>query len=220
MEISNLVAADRALGKHISQCEWNSRLQGLQDFNTRPIKEKIYRGDNEDPERFLKNLASSVPESVKLPIISYFRGIGFTLDMEEFQIFKVPLSNVEGTRHYNVEYANYTFTWNVSIIGHGAASIHEIGLPLHRYFHENPLFNIPYNLIYDIPENRAVKFNLPATIKEPRNIPFDDSTPKKDNITQVYAASASFEIKVPMIWMEQVTPVIEEIEFMAMIVKN
>ncbi len=217
VEISNLIAADRAFGAHIGACPWKSRLTALQDFNTRPIKEKIYRGDNDDPERFLKHLAKSLPANFKLPIVSYFRGVGFSLNMEDGLVFKKRLSNVEDSRHYDFEYGNYTFNYNVCIVGHGAASIHEVGLPLHRYLEKNKTFNIPYRLFRDEQANRAVKFNLPATISEPKNIPFDDATPKKENITQVYAANASYEVNVPMIWGEQVEPEFLDVEFMPMV---
>ncbi len=220
MEISNLVAADRALGKHLSQCQWNSRLIGLQEFNDREPGEKIYRGDNENPDLFLQQLAESVPDQIQLPLISYFRGIGFCIDIEDVQTLQVPLSNVEGTRHYEVEYANYAFTWTICIIGHGAASIHEIGLPLHRYLYQNPIFNIPYRLFHDKQEGRAVVFRLPATVIEPITIPFVDATPQKSTLKQIYAAIASYKIKVPMIWMEQVTPVVEEIELMPIISRS
>ncbi len=216
-EISNLVACDRALGKHLADCEWSSRLKDLADFNDRPTAEKIFRGDNEDIELFLQKLAKSIPTQVKLPIIGYFRGIGLTIDMEDPEPFSVNLETTNGQRAYNIEYANYTFNYNVCIIGHGAASIHEIGLPLHRYFHLNPVFNCKYRLFYDSEENRAAKFNLPALIMEPRNIGFDDVTPKKDNITQIFAANAAYSVKIPMIWADQVAPDDTEVEFLSII---
>lgn len=134
MEISNPVAVDRALGKHIGNCPWQSRLTTLQEFNTRAIKEKIYYGDNDTAEKVLQNLAKSIPEDLRLPIVGYFRALDIIMDTTDGQVAKVKLSNIEGTRHYDVEYSNYIFRYSVMIIGFGSASIHEVGLPLHQQF--------------------------------------------------------------------------------------
>ncbi len=220
VEISNPVAVDRALGKHIGNCPWQSRLAGLQEFNTRSTEQKIYYGENGDPEAFLEHLAGSVPDSVQLPLVSFFRGLDFSIDSEETGSSRFSLSNTEDTRHYDIDYTNYCFIYHVSVIGHGSASLHEVAMPLHHYLASNPVLNVPYRLFHDKMANRAVKFNMPATIKNPWHIEFKDITPKKDNITQVYAISAALEVKVPMIWMEQVTPIVEDIVFMPMIVRK
>lgn len=219
-EISNPVAADRALGKHIGSCPWQSRLINLQEFTSRSIKDKVYYGNNDSPELFLQNLAKSLPANLRLPVIGYFRELDFWMDTTDTKAYEFSLSNTEGTRHYDLEYANYYFRYAIMIAGHGSSTIHEVAIPLHRHLCNNPGFNVPYRLFYDKSENRAVKFNLPASIKDPSSVYFRDITPRKDNITQVYAVVGYFAVKIPMIWMDQVSPIEEEIEFMPMIVGN
>ncbi len=217
MEISNIVAVDRAFGKHIGNCPWNSRLEDLQEFNNREIKGKIYRGDNTDPESFLRQLAKSIPDPVKLPFVSYFRGLDIRIDHDESHGVSVSLKSQDGLRQYDVEYYNYEFDYHVCIIGHGAYSIHEIGLPLHHYIAKNKTFDVGYRLFYDEAEDRCALFHLPVTIKRTRSVSFVDITPKKENITQIYAANASYQLKVPMIFAEMVAPVDVEVELMPII---
>jgi hypothetical protein len=220
VEISNPVAVDRALGKHLGNCPWQSRLVGLQEFNNRLVEKKIYYGESEKPESFLENLAASLPENLQLPVVSFFRELDFAQDQDETGVSSFSLSNTEDTRHYEIEYTNYLFKYSITVIGHGSASLHEVAIPLHHYLAKNPVVNVPYRLFHDKIENRAVKFNLPATIKNPWQVAFKDVTPRKDNLTQVFAINGRFEVKVPMIWMEQVTPIVEDIVFMPMIVSK
>lgn len=217
-EISNLIAADRALGKHISECVWKSRLSDLQEFNTRAIDKKIYRGDNEDPERFLKLLAKTEDTAIQLPLIGYFREVGFGVEPEDpSPDIRSILTNIEGTRGFDIEITNYAFSYSVLVVGHGAASVHEVGIPIHRYFQNHQYFRIPYRILTDEAANKAVKFSLYGRIKEPSAVMFDDATPIKENIKQIYAAKGLFEVTIPLIWGEEIAPVVEEIQFMPMI---
>lgn len=93
MEITNIEAFDRAFGKHLNDCPWASRLKDLQDFNTASAKERIYRGDNEDIEAFLKNVAKSTSDEIKLPIVSYWRDPDMPVHTEDFQIISHQLKN-------------------------------------------------------------------------------------------------------------------------------
>jgi len=220
-EIGNLIAVDRSLGKHIAACTWSSRLISLTDFNTRSADDKIFRGENEDPEKFLKRLAESLPDKVQLPLINYHRDVGFGINMEDpLPTNDFELTTVDGKRKYEGQNASYVFTFTIGIIGHSASDIHEIGLPLHRYFHENPVFNIPYKLLHNEEADRAVKMNMPATVLEPRNIPFDSTSPVKDHMKQLYSATASFEIKVPVLYMKEIPVENENVDLKPLILKN
>ena len=93
MEITNKEAFDRAFGKYLNDCPWQSRLKDLQDFNSATAKERIYRGDNEDPEAFLKEIAKTASEKIKLPIVSYFRDSDTPVNMEDFKPITAQLKN-------------------------------------------------------------------------------------------------------------------------------
>ncbi|MBU2648777.1 hypothetical protein KKI24_28980 [bacterium] len=93
MEISNNVAFDRAFGKHLHTCPWASRHKDLQDFNVATSKQRIYRGENEDPDMFLINVAKSAKDAVTLPIVGYFRSPDVPVNMEDFMPITAELLN-------------------------------------------------------------------------------------------------------------------------------
>ena len=112
---------------------------------------------------------------------------------------------------------NHTVSYNITIVGLDAEPVDELARALHRYLRKNKVFWVWYLLFYDQANNRAAKFRLPVTIKEPENIPFGNVTVKKDGITQIHALSAVYEFRLPMLFVEQVAPVDIEVEFMPII---
>jgi hypothetical protein len=93
MEITNIEAFDRAFGKHVHDCPWESRIDDLQDFNSADSNERIYRAENEDAETFLKNIAKKAKDEIKLPIVGYFRDPDVPVNMEDFKPIIAQLKN-------------------------------------------------------------------------------------------------------------------------------
>lgn len=222
MEISNLMACDRAFGRHINECPWESRLLSLRDdFNHRPASERIYRGENEDSDAFLTLLARSADDGgIRLPVVGYFRDLGFGFASSGKPIEGL-LPGPGNERRYKVRYAHYLLNYRIVIAAHSRAEVHEVALPLHYYLFRNGTLKTHHLFFRDgdglEQESRPLGFSLPMTIINPGETVFRDTTSDSESVVRIYSAAAEYRLKAPVFFMNRVEPLKEEIEFMEML---
>lgn len=210
--ITDLLAVDIAIGGVLV-----GAYDGLQDdrpkafcrFLNRPVKEKIYRCENEDPPGLLKRIAmyeNAKGGKIDLPVIAYYRAPGIVGNMNEKPVcldVERYLDNQKRALRMSAipVTLSYSFLW----LAWDKPTLDKMTLAWFCYVAQRgrkySRFKVPYLL-----DGEPVE--IPASITVPREIQGDNSSGDQKE-GRLWASRALVEVNTQVIYGREIKPIDE-----------
>lgn len=215
-DVSDLHTVDMAFGSLIVEainaidpaaCPYN-----LQEYLKRDSKRQVIRGDFDSPREFIRAVRNyqkqQKPEDLgkfnqaTLPIINYFRPMGFESAPTEFaQVVEAQTGFSDDLLQRSNIAINYlTLTYKIVFIGTDRASVERMVLAWHMHIAKKRTGGNKFNATYNLCGH---DYEFPLVIEDPQTLQANSIITGTDE-GKLYAMEVQHEVNAPVLYGKQV----------------